>query len=181
MNAQQLPPHNAPAPDGQDDNADKRSSLWSRVQAFFILVALALVIAELVLSVEGRGLSHKALGIAKQAKGTATDKVSLSCMITALADTRQFNQVKNNVTRLQTELEVDVTRLENGLTNLTELVNDLQKKIKTLASASPTSSISSAAPSASEHSYYAGSSRVRNSPNEALGWILVEGVLALLV
>ena len=79
MNVRQPPPYDPPVPDDQDENADKTSILWSRIQSFCILAALILVVAELILAVQDRGLAHKALGIAKQANGVATNQVSLVC------------------------------------------------------------------------------------------------------
>ena len=146
--------------------------MWSRIQSFFILVALIITAAELALAVQNRELAHKALGIANEAIGVAknasviaTNKVSLSCTLRGYPDALQFNQVEANVTRLQ-----------KGLANLTGNVHELQSKTQVLESES-----ASATANPGGHPDGGGSSGVRNIPEVALGWILVEGVVILLL
>ena len=163
MNAQQPPRYN-----DDDENAGRRALWWSRVLSFFVLAALIITVAELVLAVNNRGLAHKALGLAKQANWTASDQVSLSCTLSGYPKVSQFNL-----------LGTDVKKLQKGVANLTESVNTLQSEVQVLESA--TLSSSSTYASASGYYYEGGSSRMRNVPEAALGWIFVQEVVVLLL
>ena len=75
------------------------------------------------------------------------------------------------------QLGTDVKSLQKGLANLTEKVNGLQSKIQVLATASTstTGATESTYPSA------AGSSRLKDITEAALGWMFVQGVVVLLL
>ena len=93
-----------------------------------------------------------------------------------------MTKLHNGLANLTDNVHTDVEMLQEGLTNLTEKVNGLQSKIH--ASASRTSMTASASASASGSgsdggsSYEGGSSRMWEVPEVALGWILVEGLVA---
>ena len=163
MNSQQPPRYN-----DDDENAGRRALRWSRILSFFILAALIITVAELILAVNNRGLAHRALGLAKQANWTASDQVNLSRTSSGYPNASQFNQ-----------LGTDVKKLQKGVANLTESVNTLQSEVQVLESA--TLSSSCAFPSASGYYYEGGSSRTRNVPEAALGWIFVQEVVVLLL
>lgn len=75
MSVPHPPPYNPPAqaqdPDDRDHEKPNETSLWSYIQAFIIFAVLAIVITELVLSVQNRRLAHHAIGLATTANETA--------------------------------------------------------------------------------------------------------------
>lgn len=73
MNVQQPPAYYPHAPQDQDDEKADKTSCWSIIQSLLILAALAMVITELVLALQDRGLAYKALMIATAANKTAAN------------------------------------------------------------------------------------------------------------
>lgn len=58
--------------DVDDEDTDKAPKLYSRIQTFFVFAVFAIALAELVLAVRDKGLSHHALGTAEGASGDAS-------------------------------------------------------------------------------------------------------------
>jgi hypothetical protein len=200
------PPYNTPSQEDEDEAASKWPIRWGWIQSCLVLVSLAIAIAVLAINVRDRGFGYKAFDTADTAEGTASKAKSIAQSIAGIAQDAKELAASANGTAMAAkdivshqvscrprlvawpnafqfdELAANVSSLQQHLVNLTDTVKELGSKIEEQAaktSSKPSSTSASAAPSGSGSSWEGRSSRILNSPKEALGWIVVETVVVL--